>query len=78
MFGCLSRCGKRACLVLVCLLASTWALAQYKQPVGAEAVFRQLPSDSRQSTLASRHSFLERQKADAARGIGIGVAAREE
>ncbi len=72
MQGFPSRCGMRSCLILVCFLGvSVWvAQAQFKQPIGAEAMLRQLPSDSRQSSLSSRHSLQERQKVDAALDSG--------
>jgi hypothetical protein len=46
------------------------APAQFKQPIGAEAVLRQVPPAVRQSTLITRHSEQERQKADAALASG--------
>ena len=67
-----SRCGRLFISVFVCFffVAVGAAHAQFKQPVRAEAVLRQIPPDFRQSTLANRHSIQERQKADAALASG--------
>ena len=72
MHGFLSRCGLLRVSVFVCLLCLSVqpAPAQFKQPIGAEAVLRQVPPAVRQSTLITRHSEQERQKADAALASG--------
>jgi hypothetical protein len=72
MQGFLSRCGLLRVSVFVCLLCLSLQLAQaqFKEPIGAEAVLRQVPSAVRQSTLVTRHSEQERRKADAALASG--------
>lgn len=66
-----SRCGISA--LVACLLCASPLIAQEptKQPVDAEATLRQFPAASQQtSSLVSRHSVQERQKADAALSSG--------
>ena len=66
-----SRCGIRA--FAVCLLYGSSLMAQEatRQPPDTEATLRQFPTAPQQtSSLASRHSAQERQKADAALSSG--------
>jgi hypothetical protein len=67
-----SHCGIRA--LVACLLCASPLIAQEttKQPVETEATLRQFPAASQQtSSLASRHSVQEREKADAALSSGV-------